>query len=79
MEAFPPGSDQLPSWENHSLGSTPMPAGDTLHSAMKRERKERTAFDIILGSNLIQFEFSYPTHSRMYCYLSGRLRSFTVV
>ncbi len=37
-----------------------MPAGDTLHSEVRREREERTPFDITLGSDLIQYEFSYP-------------------
>lgn len=47
-----------------------MPAGDTLHSTVKREGggEKRTPFDIILGTNLIQSECSYPfTFRRIPC------------
>lgn len=65
MEAYPPGSDQLLSWERHTLRSTPGASrGYTTQLSEERgregERGERTPFDITLGSNLIQFEFSYP-------------------
>lgn len=73
--------------ESRSLQSTPMPAGDTLHGAMKRAgegeaeaggegRGWRTAFNIILGSNLIRFVFSYLVHVSIYCYLSARAAAF---
>ena len=60
MEAYPPGSDQLPSWENRTLRSTPDASrGYATQRSESERRKERTPFDITLGSNLIQFEFSY--------------------
>lgn len=59
MEAFPPGSDQLLSWENHTPRSTPSASGGyTTQHRREREKGGRTPFDITLGSNLIQFEFS---------------------
>lgn len=49
MEAFPPGSDQLLSWESHTpLGGRPVPAGVTLHSAARRESTEREKHLLIL-------------------------------
>ncbi len=61
MEAFPPGSDQLLSWESHTLRSTPAASrGYTAQRSEESGREERTPFDITLGSNLIQFGFSYP-------------------
>lgn len=69
--------------ESRSLRSTPMPAGDTLHGAMKRAGEGeaeawggRTAFNIILASNLIRFVFSYLAHVSIYCYLSARAAAF---
>lgn len=76
MEAFPPGSDQLLSWEKHTLRSTPSASrGYTTQSSEERERGERTPFDITLGSNLIQLS----VHISVYSYLCGRLWSYAVV
>lgn len=51
MEAFPPGFDQLLSWENHTLWSPPSASRGTLRSERWRVKEERTHFDITLGSN----------------------------
>lgn len=88
MEAFPPGSDQLPSWESrksseHAHASRGYTAqrdegrwgwrgGGRL---VQGEEGERTAFNIILGSGLIRFVFPFPFIA--IC-LEGK-RPFTVV
>lgn len=63
MEAYPPGSDQLLSWESHTLRSTPSASrGYTTQQSEKRRGgvEGRVHFDITFGSSVIQCEFSYP-------------------
>lgn len=89
MEAVPPGSDQLPSWESRkssehahtSRGYTTQcdegrrGRGGVGEGEVRGEEGERAAFNIILGSGLIRFVFPFPFIA--IC-LEGK-RPFTVV
>lgn len=83
MEAFPPGSDQLPSWgkpqsSEYAHASRGYTAWRNEESGGGRGRSfwGGAAFNIILGSNLIRFVFSYLVHVSIYCYLSARAAAF---
>lgn len=87
MEAVPPGSDQLPSWESRkssehahaSRGYTTQCDegrrggwGGVGEAEVRGEEGERAAFNIILGSGFNSVCVPVP----IYCYLSGRQAAF---
>lgn len=53
MRAFPPGFDQLPSWESRGFGGHAHHSGAGVGGVKEERRGEGTPFDIILGSESV--------------------------